>query len=75
MFWGHHHPLYKCTMKAVVGRLANGATLVSKALAAKYVKNRNVEVCACRCSRGLFTRESCVSVTTTMVIALDTWHD
>lgn len=52
-------------MKAVVSRLANGATLVSKAIVAKYVKNRNAEVCVCHSSCGLFTRESCVSVTIT----------
>lgn len=65
MFWGHDHPLYKCTMKAVVSRLANAATLVSEAIDAKYVKNRNAEVCVCRRSRGLFTRERCVSVPVT----------
>lgn len=47
-------------MKAVVSRLANCVTLASKAILAKYVKNSNAEVCACRC-RVLFTRESCVS--------------
>lgn len=57
MFWGHHHPLYKCTMNAVVSRLGNGTTLVSKPILAKYVKNRMVEVHACRRGPGLFSRK------------------
>lgn len=66
-------PPHKCTMKAVVSRLANCVTLASKAILAKYVKNSHAEVCACR-RRVLFTRESCVPVTTPSPRRTSTQH-